>query len=360
MIPLPIWLTNIQFVIGAFSTFAFFAAAWLNLDSWAIRKELKTGMRSFGFLLLALWSALHGIGSAAAAVTVISAAALALGSLCIAVSYVIDKAPSTPKELARLRGQQQEKIAAVMRGPKGAQPVSPAPMDTKPTAVATPAMASAAPTKLMAAPILSKKSTVPSAKPSPPAPGAPLTVAPGLVKPRPAKAESPAPNKMGFASPSLQAKAGLRTEAHVTMPKIAKRRRTRLLASLIALVILLTLAGGIAYLVITKTNLFAPKEVPQPILIETEEPAPGNVPASPLPSPTPLAEEAKETVTIRETETGSLNVREGASTTTPVVTRIAPGEEYELLEENEDGDWYKIQVDEDTAGWIATRYASKN
>jgi hypothetical protein len=349
MIPLPIWLTNVQFVIGAFSAFAFFAAAWLNVDSWAVRKELKTGMRAFGFLLLALWSALHGIGSEASAVTVISAGALALGALCIAVSYVIDKAPPTPKEIARRRGQEEaEKVAEVMRGPAS---------KAKSAAVPAPA-ASIAPAKLAAASPLAKKSSAATPKPSPPAPGAPLTTPPSLVKPRPPKATAAPADKMGFASPSLQAKAGLRTETHVTLPKLAKRRRTRLLASVITLTVLLALGGGSAYLIVTRTNFFKPAEVPQPILIETETPT---TEASPSPSPTPTpTEEPKPTVTIQETETGSLNVREGASTATPVIARVAPGEEYELLEENEAGDWYKIQVDEETAGWIAARYAEKN
>jgi hypothetical protein len=260
------------------------------------------------------------------------------------VSYVIDKAPLTPQEIDRRRGKgEAEKIAQVLRGPQ--QPDKPAP---RPAAAAPPA-----PAKLASAVPLVRKSPPPaSPKPAPPAPGAPLMTVPGM-KPRPSK---PADNKMGFASPPLQAKAGLRTETHVTLPKIAKRRRTRLFVSLIIFVILLGLGASIAYLIVTRTDFFKPEPVAQPILIETQQPTPESSP-TPAPSPSPIP---KETVTILETETGSLNVREEDSTATPVVARIAPGEEYELLEENEAGDWYKIQVDDETSGWIAARYATKN
>jgi len=36
---------------------------------------------------------------------------------------------------------------------------------------------------------------------------------------------------------------------------------------------------------------------------------------------------------------------------------VSPGDTYEFLEENEKGDWFKIQLDDNTAGWIAARYA---
>ena len=105
MIPWPFWLTNIQFVISACGVFAFFAAAWLNVDSWAVRREFKTGLRTVGFLLLAIWSALHGIGSMAAWSDLAAAIMLGGGIILVLLSYLIDRVPLQPKELTKLRKQ---------------------------------------------------------------------------------------------------------------------------------------------------------------------------------------------------------------------------------------------------------------
>ena len=64
-----------------------------------------------------------------------------------------------------------------------------------------------------------------------------------------------------------------------------------------------------------------------------------------------------DAVTILDTPTGWLRVRSAASVDSEEVTRINPDEVYELLEE--DGDWYKIKIDDDTEGWIASEYAEK-
>jgi len=61
-------------------------------------------------------------------------------------------------------------------------------------------------------------------------------------------------------------------------------------------------------------------------------------------------------VLIKETETGWLNVRQGAGTNYSIITKIYPGESYELLEETEE--WYKIKIG-DKEGWIFNSYAIK-
>lgn len=108
MIPWPFWLTNVQFVISAFGVFAFFSAAWLNVDSWAVRREFKTGLRALGFFLLALWSALHGIGSIAAWTDTAAAGLLFGGIVTVLISYLIDPVPLQPKELAKLKTQKDQ------------------------------------------------------------------------------------------------------------------------------------------------------------------------------------------------------------------------------------------------------------
>jgi len=63
-------------------------------------------------------------------------------------------------------------------------------------------------------------------------------------------------------------------------------------------------------------------------------------------------------VTIKETETGWLKVREASSSSGKEITRIKPGEQYTLLEEGTD--WYKIDLGNNKNGWISATYASKN
>lgn len=64
------------------------------------------------------------------------------------------------------------------------------------------------------------------------------------------------------------------------------------------------------------------------------------------------------TVTIKDTPTGWLNAREGPGITYKQIKRINPGETYELLEEK--FGWYKIQLDAEVSGWIASQYAKKS
>lgn len=62
-------------------------------------------------------------------------------------------------------------------------------------------------------------------------------------------------------------------------------------------------------------------------------------------------------VIIKETETGWLNVRQGPSVSYEIISKINPGEEYQILEEEDN--WIKIQLPGDLEGWIFNRYADK-
>lgn len=62
-------------------------------------------------------------------------------------------------------------------------------------------------------------------------------------------------------------------------------------------------------------------------------------------------------VEIKETPTGWLRVRKGPSTATAEVTKVNPGEKYPLLDE--ESGWYKIQLEDEQEGWIASQYATK-
>lgn len=61
-------------------------------------------------------------------------------------------------------------------------------------------------------------------------------------------------------------------------------------------------------------------------------------------------------IEVLQTPTGTLNVRKGPSTSYPIITKIKPGEKYELL--GEQSDWYKIKVGS-KEGWISGQYAKK-
>jgi hypothetical protein len=79
-----------------------------------------------------------------------------------------------------------------------------------------------------------------------------------------------------------------------------------------------------------------------------------------IPTETPQASESeinKELVLIKQTETGWLNVRESNSGQSKEITKVNPGEKYEMLEE-ENG-WIKIKLTDGKTGWISAKYAEK-
>ena len=62
-------------------------------------------------------------------------------------------------------------------------------------------------------------------------------------------------------------------------------------------------------------------------------------------------------IKILETPTGFLRVRSASSSSSSQVGEVLPGEEYELLEENES--WYRIKLKDGQEGWISKTYAEK-
>lgn len=88
----------------------------------------------------------------------------------------------------------------------------------------------------------------------------------------------------------------------------------------------------------------------------------GNVATSTQESPSEntIDDEKNETITItvKETPTGWLNVREGPGITYNQVKRVNPGETYTFLEEKYS--WYKINLTAGKEGWIASQYATKS
>lgn len=62
-------------------------------------------------------------------------------------------------------------------------------------------------------------------------------------------------------------------------------------------------------------------------------------------------------VTVQDTDTGFLNVREEPSTASNdnIIAKIKPGESYTFIEKNNSG-WYKIEISSGEEGWISSKY----
>ena len=48
------WAQNSHYILEVFTAFIAFTSAWIFIDSWVVKKELKTLLRSIGFFVLAL------------------------------------------------------------------------------------------------------------------------------------------------------------------------------------------------------------------------------------------------------------------------------------------------------------------
>ena len=78
------------------------------------------------------------------------------------------------------------------------------------------------------------------------------------------------------------------------------------------------------------------------------------------PTPTPAATPKPEVkVEILSTPNGFLRVRESFSTSSREVARVNPKDQFLLIEESEDKNWYKIEYQTGQFGWISSQYAKK-
>jgi len=66
----------------------------------------------------------------------------------------------------------------------------------------------------------------------------------------------------------------------------------------------------------------------------------------------------RNTLTVLETSTGSLNVREDATVSAAKIGEVTPGDEYEYIEEA--NGWYKIILNEDEEGWVFGDFVKLN
>ena len=90
------------------------------------------------------------------------------------------------------------------------------------------------------------------------------------------------------------------------------------------------------------------------LALSSQEATPSASPADKSDSTT----EGKNYVTISDTPTGFLRVREEPSTAATEAAQVKPGDKFEYTDE-QDG-WYKIVYEEGKEGWISGRYAEKS
>ena len=64
------------------------------------------------------------------------------------------------------------------------------------------------------------------------------------------------------------------------------------------------------------------------------------------------------TVTIKQTETGWLRVRDAAGSSGKEVAKVKPGEEYQFVDE--EAGWYLINLGGGNSGWVSASYADKS
>lgn len=72
-------------------------------------------------------------------------------------------------------------------------------------------------------------------------------------------------------------------------------------------------------------------------------------------------------IKINKTDTGFLRVRSGANTGFPEIAQVKPDEEYDILEEGEHAQWYKIKIVSTTnegaineiEGWVSSEFVTK-
>ncbi len=74
----------------------------------------------------------------------------------------------------------------------------------------------------------------------------------------------------------------------------------------------------------------------------------------PTPTPTPQIK-----IEILSTPNGFLRVRQSSSTDSEEIARVNTKDTFILIEESSDGEWYKIEYEEEKTGWISSQYAKK-
>jgi cytoskeletal protein RodZ len=317
------WLALLQPTLSIIIGLVFLVTAFLCLSLMKPRRKTAPLLQGTGFLLLAVPYILTFTGFFTPAIT---SPVILIAALLIVSGFIINRLHIASTITAKPESVIQAKVASVMQT---ASPHLPTESAIKP-----------------------KQPSTPPVNPAPPAP-------------------KPTPTSM--ARTAISAKSGLRSEPLVKLPALKRKRARQFVNFLIGFLVFFLIGWG-SY-VIAKRIIQPPASlntssfndakpstsllptVSQPEASPLEESPSSNPSTSPTPSPSDKP--VGDTVTIKDTETGYLNVREGASTASKIITTIDPGATYPLLDTSTNGDWYKIELDDGNAGWISTKYTEK-
>lgn len=339
MITAPACLANQHLAIGVIGIFVFYSFALICIGSWLNNKTKKNGLRVFSLLLLTTGGGLYAANITGSLGQIGTYSILIIGLVLLLLSFILFR-----------------------RAPRPSSNLADAPVQ---------------PTKL---PDINKKQAVEKSdtliKKSA---TSPLEKTTDKITPqqRPATArQARAIIKTVATTQKPTANVGLRSNAFLKLPRRRKKGLVSFVNTLIGFTIFILIGWG-AYVgyqkwfgssgeqpysfeeskFIEQYSNITPVPAAEPAQSDTEpateeDGTADEEPAEATPAP------ASVTLTIKETETGTLNVRDGAGTIFEILTTISPGDTVELLDE--DKNWYKIKVDDNTTGWISSRYADKN
>lgn len=90
------WLNNSHFALEFLGAVILFILAWLAFDAFLIKKELKTFLRSLGFLLFAGWGVIHSLGVKEDIWLLLSSIFYILGLFFILLNLWLERPPKKP------------------------------------------------------------------------------------------------------------------------------------------------------------------------------------------------------------------------------------------------------------------------
>ncbi|MDO8264961.1 MAG: cache domain-containing protein [Candidatus Parcubacteria bacterium] len=91
------WLNNLHFALEFFGAIILFTLAWLSLDAYFIKRELKTLTRTLGFLFFAFWGIAHSLAITSDFWLTIASFSYISGLFLIFFNLFAEKPPSRPK-----------------------------------------------------------------------------------------------------------------------------------------------------------------------------------------------------------------------------------------------------------------------
>ena len=96
------WAQNSHYILEVFTAFIAFTSAWIFIDSWVVKKELKTLLRSIGFFVLALASFADAAPIGSAGLGAMTLGTQLGGAGLILLSLLLDPVPVRPETQSKV------------------------------------------------------------------------------------------------------------------------------------------------------------------------------------------------------------------------------------------------------------------